>query len=41
MELVNRVGAYGLDSNDIDIILEAEQVGVPDIVSLDADMQRA
>jgi predicted nucleic acid-binding protein len=41
VELVDRVGAYGLDSNDIAILLEAEQVGVRDIVSLDADLQRA
>lgn len=41
VELVNLVGAYGLDSNDVAILLEAQRLGVPEIVSLDADMQRA
>lgn len=40
-ELVHLVGTYGLDSNDALILMEAQRYGVTDIVSLDADMQRA
>jgi predicted nucleic acid-binding protein len=40
-ELVHLVGAYGLDSSDAAILMEAQQLGVTDVVSLDADMQRA
>jgi predicted nucleic acid-binding protein len=40
-ELVELVGAYGLDSNDAAILLEARQVGLTDIITLDVDMQRA
>lgn len=40
-ELIDLVGAYGLDSNDASILLEARQLGLADIITLDADMQRA
>jgi hypothetical protein len=40
-ELVRFVGAYGLDSSDAAILMEAQQLGLTDIISLDADMQRA
>ena len=40
-ELVHLVGAYGLDSSVAAILMEAQQLGLTDIVSLDTDMQRA
>jgi predicted nucleic acid-binding protein len=40
-ELVHLVGTYGLDSSDALILMEAQRYGVTDIVSLDADLQRA
>jgi hypothetical protein len=40
-ELVHIVGTFGLDANDAAILLEAERYGVTDIVTLDADLQRA
>lgn len=40
-ELVYLIGAYGLDSNDAAILLEAQRIGITDLVSLDVDMQRA
>jgi predicted nucleic acid-binding protein len=40
-ELVEFVGAYGLDSSDAAILVEARRYGLTDIVTLDADMQRA
>ena len=40
-ELVHLIGDYGLDSSDAALLLEAHRLGVTDIVSLDADMQRA
>lgn len=41
MELLRLSGRYGLDSNDARILLEAQSLGIPHIVSLDRDMQRA
>jgi predicted nucleic acid-binding protein len=40
-ELVNLVGTYGLDSNDALLMMEARRYGVTDVISLDADLQRA
>jgi predicted nucleic acid-binding protein len=40
-ELVHLVGAYGLDSGDASILLEAQRLGVRDIITLDADLRRA
>jgi predicted nucleic acid-binding protein len=40
-ELVHLVGTYGLDSNDAAILMEAQRLGWTDVVTLDADMQRA
>jgi predicted nucleic acid-binding protein len=40
-ELVHLVGTYGLDSNDALMLMEAQRIGVHDIVTLDADMRRA
>ena len=40
-ELVHFVGTFGLDANDAAILLEAERHGLTDIVTLDADLQRA
>lgn len=40
-ELVRIVARYGLDSGDASILLEAQRVGVTDIVTLDADLRRA
>jgi len=40
-ELVRLVGTYGLDSNDALILMEAQRYGVTDVITLDADMQRA
>jgi predicted nucleic acid-binding protein len=40
-ELINLMGAYGLDSSDAAILMEARQIGVTDIITLDLDMQRA
>ena len=34
-------GTYGLDPNDAAILMEVQQIGVNDIVSLDVDMQQA
>lgn len=41
MELLRLSGRYGLDSSDARILLEAQSLGIPHIVSLDRDMQRA
>lgn len=40
-ELVYLVGTYGLDSSDALLLMEAQRCGVRDIVTLDADLQRA
>jgi predicted nucleic acid-binding protein len=40
-ELVRLVGRYGLDSSDAAILLEAQRAGIPNLVTLDRDMQRA
>ena len=40
-ELIHLVTAYGLDSNDALILMEAHRFGLTDVVSLDADFQRA
>lgn len=40
-ELIYLVGTYGLDSNDAVILMEAQRYRVPDVISLDADLQRA
>lgn len=40
-ELVHLVGTYGLDSSDAVLLMEAQRCGVLDIVTLDADLQRA
>lgn len=40
-ELIHLVGTYGLDSNDASILMEAQRYGVTDIITLDADLQRA
>jgi len=40
-EIVDLMGAYGLDSSDAAILLEARRCGLTDIIGFDADMQRA
>ena len=40
-ELVHLVGTYGLDSGDALLLMEARRSGVTDVISLDADLQRA
>lgn len=40
-ELIHLVGMYGLDSSDALILMEAQRFGVTDVVTLDADTQRA
>lgn len=40
-ELLQISKRFGLDSNDARILLEAQSLGIPHIVSLDRDMQRA
>lgn len=40
-ELVHLTGRFGLDSNDASILLEALRYGYTDLITLDADMQRA
>jgi hypothetical protein len=40
-ELLNLVGTYGLDSGDAVILMEAQRYGVTDVITLDADFQRA
>lgn len=40
-ELVNLVGTHGQDSNDALLLMEARRCGVTDVITLDADLQRA
>jgi predicted nucleic acid-binding protein len=39
--LVETMCQYGLDSNDASMLLDARRIGVMNVVSLDADLQRA
>jgi predicted nucleic acid-binding protein len=41
VELVRLIGRYGLDTNDAAILMEANRLGIYDIVTMDEDLRRA